>query len=120
MINPTVLSGDLATACGFHHDLRMGCPLPEELEVDVTAADISRGKPCVADECAVALAVKRTLHEHDIKYVAVTVTDRDVHVIQAWAGPARWYAHDAADLVKAFDDLDAIEPRTVSLVKVAR
>jgi hypothetical protein len=106
-------------SCGFHHDLRKGCPLPERLEVDVTEADIAWGKPCVGDECAIALAVKHTLHDLGVQCVAVTVTERDIHIVQSWAGPERRYAHDAADLVKSFDALEPVTPRLVQL-EVAR
>jgi hypothetical protein len=106
---------ELHPACGFHHDLRMGCPLPEHLEVDVTAADIAWGKPCVGNECAVALAVKRKLHNLGVRYVEVSVTERDIHIVQSWAGPARHYAHDAADLVKRFDALEPVEPQSLHL-----
>jgi hypothetical protein len=104
--------------CGRYHDTRLGC-LPERLEVDVTQADIAWGKPCIGDECAIALAVKHTLHDLGVQYVAVTVTERDIHIVQSWAGPERRYAHDAADLVKNFDALESVAPRSVRL-EVAR
>ena len=104
--------------------------LPERFAVEVTVDDIMHGEPSDADKCPLALAVTRWLRRRRIRFVAVTVTSRDVLISigrprsarQYWSigrpRSAQHYWHDSASLILAFDHGEPVEPRTVVLAKL--